>query len=122
MTPLKVLHRTTYRYRELVSLRPHRLMLRPRESRELRLLSMQLIVEPQATITWAGDVSGNMVATAAFQAMTSSLVITSIVQLELAAVSWPVFDVAASALSYLVVILAIVISSIYFWRVRARFE
>jgi multiple sugar transport system permease protein len=28
----------------------------------------------------------------------------------------------ASALSYLVVILAIVISSIYFWRVRARFE
>jgi multiple sugar transport system permease protein len=28
----------------------------------------------------------------------------------------------ASALSYLVVILAIIISSIYFWRVRARFE
>ncbi len=100
MVSLRVHHRTTYRYRELVSLRPHRLMLRPRESRELRLLSMQLIVEPQATITWAGDVAGNMVATAAFEAMTSSLVITSIVELELDAVSWPVFDVAASAQSY----------------------
>jgi transglutaminase-like putative cysteine protease len=100
MTALQVLHRTTYRYRELVSLRPHRLMLRPRESRELRLLSMELIVEPQATVTWAGDVAGNMVATAAFHGMTSSLVITSSVQLELDAVSWPVFEVAASAQSY----------------------
>jgi transglutaminase-like putative cysteine protease len=75
-------------------------MLRPRESRELRLLSMQLTIEPQATVTWAQDVAGNMVATAAFQNMTNSLIITSIVDLELDAVSWPVFDVAATAISY----------------------
>jgi transglutaminase-like putative cysteine protease len=100
MLPLRVHHRTTYHYRELVSLRPHRLMLRPRESRELRLRSMELVIEPQAAVTWAQDVAGNMVATAAFQHMTSSLVIDSVVDLELDAVSWPVFDVSASAMRY----------------------
>ena len=34
---LKIHHKTTYRYRQPVSLGPHRLMLRPRESRDLRL-------------------------------------------------------------------------------------
>jgi transglutaminase-like putative cysteine protease len=100
MLPLRVHHRTTYHYRDLVSLRPHRLMLRPRESRELRLRSMELVIEPQAAVTWAQDVAGNMVATAAFRHMTSSLVIDSIVNLELDAVSWPVFEVAASAMWY----------------------
>jgi Bacterial transglutaminase-like N-terminal region len=35
---LKIHHRTTYRYREPVNLGLHRLMLRPRESRDLRLI------------------------------------------------------------------------------------
>jgi hypothetical protein len=34
---LRIQHKTSYRYHEPVSLGPHRLMLRPRESRELRL-------------------------------------------------------------------------------------
>ena len=75
-------------------------MLRPRESRELRLLSMELIVEPHAVVTWAQDVAGNMVATATFQTMADSLNIDSIVELELDAIPWPVFDVAASAIFY----------------------
>jgi transglutaminase-like putative cysteine protease len=100
MIKLTVHHRTTYRYRVPVSLRPHRLMLRPRESRELRLLSLKLDVVPNAVVTWAQDVAGNMVATATFQDMTDNLVIDSIVGLELDAVSWPVFDVAASAVLY----------------------
>lgn len=97
---LKIRHRTTYRYNKPVSLRPHRLMLRPRESRELRLRSMELSVEPRATVTWAHDVAGNVVATASFQLMTDSLVIESAAVLELDAVEWPVFDVAAAALFY----------------------
>ena len=100
MVTLSIRHRTTYRYGEPVSLRPHRLMLRPRESRELRLLSMELAVEPQAIVTWAQDVSGNMVATATFQTMADSLVINSVAELELDAVQWPVFQVAASAIFY----------------------
>ena len=37
MISLRIHHRTTYRYRSPVGFGQHRLMLRPRESRELRL-------------------------------------------------------------------------------------
>ncbi|QIB36360.1 transglutaminase family protein [Ancylobacter pratisalsi] len=100
MIRLRIRHRTTYRYNRSVSLRPHCLMLRPRESRELRLGSMELIVEPEAMVTWAHDVAGNMVATATFHAMTDRLMIESISEIELDAVEWPVFEVAASAIFY----------------------
>jgi transglutaminase-like putative cysteine protease len=97
---LRIHHKTTYRYRGPVSLGPHRLMLRPRESRDLRLVSSNVTVTPTAVVTWAQDVFGNAVATASFQSMTDSLVIESIAEIELDAVAWPVFDVAASAIFY----------------------
>lgn len=97
---LRIHHKTTYRYREPVTLGPHRLMLRPRESRELRLISSEVTVTPAATITWAYDVSGNAVATVAFQAMADTLVIDSRAELQLDAAAWPVFDIAASAIVY----------------------
>jgi len=100
LVSLRVAHTTTYHYREPVSLYPHRLMLRPRESRDLRLLSLELTLDPPAVVTWAQDVAGNMVATAAFQARTDSLIIHSVAALELDAASWPVFDVAASAVNF----------------------
>jgi transglutaminase-like putative cysteine protease len=94
---IRIEHRTTYRYHQLVSLGPHRLMLRPRESRDLRLISSEVMVTPEATVTWANDVFGNAVATAIFPEMTDHLKIDSITELELNAVAWPVFDIAASA-------------------------
>lgn len=75
-------------------------MLRPRESRELRLISMDLVAEPHAAITWAHDVAGNMVATATFDTCAISLTVDSTVEVELNAVSWPVFPIAASAIHY----------------------
>ncbi len=97
---LQLHHKTTYRYRVPVSLGPHRLMLRPRESHELRLISNHVGVTPPATITWAQDVFGNVVATASFQALADMLVIESITELDLNTDAWPVFDIAASAISY----------------------
>jgi transglutaminase-like putative cysteine protease len=97
---LKIRHRTEYRYKRPVSLQPHRLMLRPRESRELRLCSMELSIEPHASVTWAQDVAGNGVAIATFTTMTDTLVIQSVADVELHAATWPIFDVAASAISY----------------------
>jgi len=97
---LKIHHSTTYRYNRPVSLRPHQMMLRPRESRELRLRSIDLTITPGAVVTWAHDVAGNMVATATFHDMTDNLVIESLAEIELDAVAWPVFDVAASAIFY----------------------
>ncbi len=97
---LKILHTTTYRFNEQVKLLPHRLMLRPRESRELRLVSSQVTVIPDAVLTWAQDVFGNAVATATFQMAASNLVIASVAELQLDAVAWPVFDIAVSAMFY----------------------
>ncbi|MBS0559978.1 MAG: transglutaminase family protein [Proteobacteria bacterium] len=100
MVTLMVRHKTIYRYRIPVMLGPHRLMLRPRESRDLRLISSTLIVTPEATVNWAQDVAGNAVATATFQAMTDRLVIDSTATIGLGAAAWPVFDIAARAISY----------------------
>jgi transglutaminase-like putative cysteine protease len=97
---LQIHHRTTYRYRQPVSLGPHRLMLRPRESRELRLLSTGLTTDPPASLTFAHDVFGNSVATAQFEAFAERLTIDCLTQLSLDADAWPVFDVAASAIVY----------------------
>jgi transglutaminase-like putative cysteine protease len=97
---LRIYHRTSYRYRRPVRLGPHRLMLRPRESRDLRLISSDIAVTPTATITWAQDVFGNAVATASFQTMADTLVIDSIAVLTLDAVAWPIFDVASTAICY----------------------
>ena len=101
MVTLRIRHKTTYRYRQPVALGSHCLLLRPREGRELRLISSEVTVTPAATIGWAYDVSGNAVATvAAFQAMADTLVIESRAELQLDAAAWPVFDIAASAIVY----------------------
>ncbi|WP_349262558.1 transglutaminase family protein [Geminicoccus sp.] len=97
---LAIRHRTTYHYSQKVWLGPHRLMLRPRETRDLRLKSVEVTVTPPAPVTWAQDVFGNSVATANFQGSSDLLVIESRVELELRAAAWPVFDVAASAHFY----------------------
>ena len=100
MIALRIRHRTTYTYRCPVSLGPHRLMLRPRESLDLRLISSEINVTPDGILTWAHDVFGNAVATATFSAMTDILMIDAVAELELHASAWPVFDIAASAIIY----------------------
>lgn len=100
MATIKIQHTTTYRFNEEVTLLPHRLMLRPRESRDLRLLSSRITVTPDAVLSWAHDVFGNAVATATFSTMASNLVIISSAELELGGEPWPVFDIAVSAMSY----------------------
>jgi transglutaminase-like putative cysteine protease len=97
---LRIHHRTTYCYRQPVSLGPHRLMLRPRESRDLRLITSDVTVTPAGVVTWAQDVFGNAVATAAFQTIAGTLVVDSVAELQLSAAAWPVFDIAASAIFY----------------------
>ena len=100
MIPLTIHHRTAYRYRRPVDLWPHRLMLCPRESRDLQVISCVVTVSPNAQVTWAHDVFGNAVATAAFQGASDSPVIDSVVELRLEAMAWPIFNIAASAIVY----------------------
>lgn len=75
-------------------------MLRPRETRELRLLSHTLSITPTGTVTWAHDVAGNAIATAVFDGTADRLVIESRASVELAAPAWPVFAISASAAQY----------------------
>lgn len=100
MTTLSIHHQTTYRYRVPLEFSPHRLMLRPRESRNLRLIAHDLVFTPTATVTWAHDVFGNTVATAMFHEKSDTLVIDSVAELTLDVDEWPVFDIAASAAYY----------------------
>jgi len=100
MITLAIHHRTAYRYRRSVELGQHRLMLWPRESRDLRVLSCAVTVSPTADISWAHDVFGNSVATAAFRGLTDHLVVDCASEIELDASEWPVFAVAASAATY----------------------
>lgn len=100
MVDLLIHHRTTYRYGQPVMLGPHRLMLRPRESRDLRLLSSDIRLTPDARVTWANDVVGNAVATVTFAAPSDTLVIDSVARVGLSAATYPVFDIAAAAISF----------------------
>ena len=97
MTAFDIRHRTTYRYRRPVALGPHRLQLRPRESRDLRVISAEILVTPPAPLTWATDVFGNAIATVAFAAPADTLIIESHVAFEHRSDPCPLFDVAGSA-------------------------
>lgn len=100
MLTLRIRHRTTYLYHAAVRLSPHRLMLRPRESRELRLVSQELTVSPPSSVTGAHDVFGNAVATANFDGGSDRLVIEREAVLSLSVEPWPVFGIAAVATGY----------------------
>jgi transglutaminase-like putative cysteine protease len=80
--PFEVVHRTRYAYAAPVTLGPHRLMLRPRDSHDLRLLDAGLTISPPATVTWRHDVFGNSIGMATFDAPTDELLIESRLVLE----------------------------------------
>ncbi len=83
MSFLTVQHSTVYRYREPVGLGEHRMLFRPRESHDLRLIRSNLVITPQpAHLRWLHDPFDNSVAVATFQGTTSELRFESTVALE----------------------------------------
>ncbi|EIZ78993.1 hypothetical protein WSK_2538 [Novosphingobium sp. Rr 2-17] len=94
MPLLTIRHATEYRYKRLVSLGEHRIMMRPREGFDQRLLSAQLVIEPEPTeLRWLHDVFGNSVAIASFEGRTASLTVTSETTLEHAPLAQTQVDV-----------------------------
>ena len=78
MTILNVRHKTTYTYRQPVQFGEHRLMCRPRDSHDLRLIDTALVITPPASgIRWMHDVFGNSIATASFSESAATLVFES---------------------------------------------
>ncbi len=83
MSLLTVRHLTVYRYSKPVGLGEHRMMFRPRESYDLKLLKTKLKITPApATLRWLHDVFDNSVAVATFNGTTSELRFDSTVTLE----------------------------------------
>lgn len=64
------------------------------------LLAFDVRITPAASLAWSYDVSGNAIAAATFQGTADELVIDSVASIELDTTAWPVFDIAASAISY----------------------
>jgi transglutaminase-like putative cysteine protease len=98
MPLLTIRHDTVYRYQQPVSLGEHRIMMRPREAFDQRLLSARLTIEPEpAELRWLHDVFGNSVAIAAFDRRAANLTVTSETTLEHAPLAQQQVDVEAYA-------------------------
>jgi len=83
MRLLTVRHVTIYRYSEPVRFGEHRMMFRPRESQDLRLVNTKLDILPRPSkLRWLHDVFDNSVAIASFDEMASELRFESTVTLE----------------------------------------
>jgi transglutaminase-like putative cysteine protease len=70
---LRIIHSTEYHYHEPVSLGPHRVMMRPREGHDVRIVHGRLDVEPKPTIRWLRDIYNNSIAILTFSEPAKSL-------------------------------------------------
>jgi transglutaminase-like putative cysteine protease len=80
---LTIRHNTSYQYSKPVTFGEHRMMLRPRDSHDLRILSTKLTITPApASVRWLHDVFENSVAIAGFNKPAPELRIESEIWLE----------------------------------------
>ena len=101
MTILKVRHLTTYRYRRPVAFGEHRLLMRPRDSFDQRLIESRLEITPRAReLRWIHDVFGNCVTLATFEGQASELVFESTISLDHTPDNAPDFRMSERAKSY----------------------
>ena len=92
MTILTVNHVTTYTYSRPVGLGEHRMMLRPRDSYDQRLLNATLDIDPKPQrLTWIHDVFDNCVTVASFNGLTQRLRVESNITLDHSPLNGPEF-------------------------------
>jgi transglutaminase-like putative cysteine protease len=100
MRILSVRHATKYSYARPVAFGQHRLMLRPRDSHDLRLVGAELTLSPPGNVRWMHDVFGNSVALVDFRQPGASLSIVSTLKIERWGIEGPVFPIAPEAEFY----------------------
>ena len=80
---LAVEHVTTYNYHRDVEFSAHRVMFRPRDSYDQRLIEASLAITPEpASLYWVHDVFGNCVAVARFADRAEELCFECRIQLD----------------------------------------
>lgn len=83
MTVLKVRHLTTYRYRRPVGFGEHRMMFRPRDSYDQRLIEATMTISPRPCgLRWVHDPFGNAVTLVRFDRDADELVFESRIAVE----------------------------------------
>jgi transglutaminase-like putative cysteine protease len=83
MPSLTIRHVTTYRYRQPVAFGEHRMMLRPRDSHDQRVIEASLEINPEPrSLRFVQDAFGNHVGIARFSGRSQELCFESIVSLE----------------------------------------
>lgn len=83
MPILQIRHLTRYRYSRPVGFGEHRMMFRPRESYDQRVLESRLTIGPAPThLRYVQDVFGNCVGVARFDGLAPDLTFESLVRLE----------------------------------------
>ncbi|UEM02605.1 transglutaminase family protein [Skermanella rosea] len=101
MTILNVRHVTVYRYSTPVSFGEHRLMFRPRDSHDMRLLETRMTISPPPTnVRWMHDVFGNSIAIASFDQTAAELRFESSIRLDHFGLSNPDFPIEDYAKTY----------------------
>src|ERR1700755_3018946 len=83
MPLLTIHHKTEYRYLRPVAFGEHRIMLRPRDGHDLRVLASRLDIVPEPmSLRWIHDVFGNSVAISRFDERADTLTVTSTVTVD----------------------------------------
>jgi Bacterial transglutaminase-like N-terminal region len=83
MPSLTIRHVTTYRYRQPVAFGEHRMMLRPRDSHDQRVIEASLEISPEPrSLHFVQDAFGNHVGIARFSGRSKELCFESTVCLE----------------------------------------
>jgi transglutaminase-like putative cysteine protease len=83
MPILTVRHVTTYRYKRPVAFGEHRIMLRPRDDVDQRVIGSEFKITPEPSqLSWTQDILGNHVAIARFAVKASELRFESTIHLD----------------------------------------
>src|SRR5713226_7568134 len=101
MPSLTIRHVTTYRYRQPVAFGEHRMMLRPRDTHDQRVIEARLEISPEPrSLRFVQDAFGNHVGIAQFSGRSKALCFESIVCLEHSPAAVADLDPDAAAGSY----------------------
>jgi transglutaminase-like putative cysteine protease len=101
MPILSIRHVTTYHYNQPVAFGEHRMMLRPRDDDDQKVLQSEIEITPAPLqLAWSQDVFGNHIAIANFDDRAAELRFASNIRLDHAPAGFRATDIAESARSF----------------------
>jgi transglutaminase-like putative cysteine protease len=101
MPILTVRHVTSYIYKRPVTFGEHRMMLRPRDDDDQKVLASEIAITPAPSqISWTRDIFGNHVATASFAEPASQLHFESTIRLDHVPAAFRAADIESRARTY----------------------